>query len=72
MESPIDQAETASETICEVCGTAGSLMLDGGNGGWPKTLWDDCARGTSIARRDSRGHSLLRLRLAAGSEPNPT
>lgn len=48
MEALVDQAETASATICEICGVAGVLMVDDG---WLKTLWPACARGTGYLTR---------------------
>ena len=45
MEALIDEAEADSETICEVCGATGVLMVDDSNGGWLKTLCVACAQG---------------------------
>ena len=50
MEALIDEAEAESETICEVCGATGVLMVDDSNGGWLKTLCSGCAHGTGYRR----------------------
>jgi hypothetical protein len=43
MEAMVDQAEIASETICETCGEPGVLMA---HDSWLKTLCDTCGRAT--------------------------
>jgi hypothetical protein len=43
MAALVDQAESASERICERCGGAAVLMV---HGGWYATLCPSCARGT--------------------------